>query len=132
MASIDETFVYFIKIDYFNDWWNPKLMQSKWNYGPIIPMYIINIFMDPPIEIINLIIILKIILHNIIFVKIIIVRPKSQNWYPKLNVPSFWNNSTICIIILDPKVPQRQYCNVFSPLTPCNTYYIRLVYGIVL
>jgi len=24
-----------------------KLMQSKWNYGLIIPMYIINILMDP-------------------------------------------------------------------------------------
>jgi hypothetical protein len=23
-----------------------KLMQSKWDYGPIIPMYIINIPMD--------------------------------------------------------------------------------------
>ncbi len=24
-----------------------KLMQSKWDYGLFIPMYIINIFMDP-------------------------------------------------------------------------------------
>jgi hypothetical protein len=26
-----------------------KLVQSKWDYGPIIPMSIINIFMDPSI-----------------------------------------------------------------------------------
>jgi hypothetical protein len=26
-----------------------KLVLSKQNYGPIIPMYIINIFMDPSI-----------------------------------------------------------------------------------
>jgi len=31
-------------------------------------------------------------LHNISFVKIIIVEPKNQNWYPKLNVPYFLNN----------------------------------------
>ncbi len=30
-------------------------------------------------------------LHIISFVKIIIVKPKNQNWYPKLNVPYFWN-----------------------------------------
>jgi hypothetical protein len=38
-------------------------------------------------------------LHNIIFVKIIIVGLKNQNWYPKLNVPYFWNNYTIYIYI---------------------------------
>jgi hypothetical protein len=26
-----------------------KLMQSKQDHGPILPMYIINIFMDPSI-----------------------------------------------------------------------------------
>jgi hypothetical protein len=55
----------------------------------------------------KIIIILKIILHHINFVKIIIIRPKNQNWYPKSNVPYFWNNYIICIIILDPKMPQR-------------------------
>jgi hypothetical protein len=46
-----------------------------------------------------------IILHNISFVNIIVVEPKNQNWYPKLNVPCFWNNYIVCVIILDPKVP---------------------------
>jgi hypothetical protein len=50
----------------------------------------------------------KIILHNIDFVNLIIVRPKNQNWYLKLNVPCFWNNYAICTIILDPKMPQRE------------------------
>ncbi len=59
------------------------------------------------------IIIIKIILHNINFVKIIIVGPKNQNQYFKLNVPYFWNNYIVCIIIVDPKVPQRG-----SPLCP--------------
>jgi len=53
------------------------------------------------------IVIFKIILHNISFVEIIVVRPKNQHWYPKLNVACFWNNYTICPIILDPKMPQR-------------------------
>jgi len=35
------------------------------------------------------IVIFKIILHNIGFAKIIIVEPKNQNWYPKLNAPYF-------------------------------------------
>jgi hypothetical protein len=45
-----------------------KLVYSKWDYGPIIPVYIINILMDPSMLIINFIIILKIILHYISFV----------------------------------------------------------------
>jgi hypothetical protein len=56
-----------------------KLMQSKQDCGLIIPMCIINISMDLSIYIMKLIIILKIILHNINFVKIIIVGSKSQN-----------------------------------------------------
>jgi hypothetical protein len=40
----------------------------------------------------NKIYILKIILYNISFVKIIIVRLNNQIWYPKLNVAYFWNN----------------------------------------
>jgi len=47
---------------------NLKFMQSKRNNGPIIPMYIINIFMDPSICIMKFIIIIKIILHDI-FIK---------------------------------------------------------------
>jgi hypothetical protein len=65
--------------------------------------------------------IFKITFHNINFVKIIIVGPKNQNWYPKLNVPYFWNNYTICIIILDLEVPKRRSPNVFSP---CFNYVI--------
>jgi len=60
------------------------------------------------------IIVLKIILHNIIFVKIIIVGPKNQKWCPKLNVPYFWNNYTICTIILIPKVSKKGHCSVLS------------------
>jgi len=56
-----------------------KLVQLKRNYGPIIPMYIINIFMDPSIQIMKFITILKIILHNFSFVKIIFLGPKNQN-----------------------------------------------------
>jgi len=37
---------YFIKIDYLMPNEALKLMQSKWDYGPIIPMYIINMLMD--------------------------------------------------------------------------------------
>ncbi len=48
------------------------------------------------------------ILHNINFEKIIIVGFKNQNWYPKLNAPCFWNNYTICTIILNPKMFQRE------------------------
>jgi hypothetical protein len=57
----------------------------------------------------------KIILHNINFVKIIIVRPKNQNWYPKLNVPYFWNNYIISIVILGLKVAQWGSLSVLSP-----------------
>jgi hypothetical protein len=46
-------------------------------------------------------IIVKVILHNISFVKIIIVGPKDQIQYLKLNVPYFRNNYIVCIIILD-------------------------------
>jgi hypothetical protein len=49
----------------------------------------------------------KKILQNIIFVKVIILGYKNQYLYPKLNVPYFWNNYTICIIILYPKMPKR-------------------------
>jgi hypothetical protein len=49
----------------------------------------------------------KKILHNISFVKIIVVEPKNQNWYSKLNVLCFWNNYIVHTIILDPKMPQR-------------------------
>jgi hypothetical protein len=38
------------------------------------------------------IIFIQIILHNISFVKIIIVGLKNQDWYPKLNVPFFGTN----------------------------------------
>jgi hypothetical protein len=43
------------------------------------------------------IIILKLILHNISFVKIIVVGAKNQNWYLKLNVPFF---ETIILYVL--------------------------------
>ncbi len=66
-----------------------KLVQSKQNNGPIISIYTLNIFMDPSTYIMKFIIILKIILHNINFVKIVIARPKNQIWCPKLNVPYF-------------------------------------------
>ncbi len=52
----------------------------------------------------KIIIILKIILHNISFVKLIIVRFKNQNLYPKLNVSCFWNNYIKCTIILNPNM----------------------------
>ncbi len=55
-----------------------KLVESKQDSGPIIPMYTINIFMDISIQIMKFIIISK-KLHKIIFVKIIIVRPRNQN-----------------------------------------------------
>ncbi len=64
------------------------------------------------------IIIFKIIIHNINFVKIIVVGPKNQSCYPKLNVPCFWNMSIICTIILE--CPKKGRCNVFSP-PQCNT-----------
>jgi len=86
---------------------------------------------------------LKNILHNINFVKMIIRRPKNQIWYPKLNVPCFWNNYIVCIIILNPKMPQKRvtimclhllqtfysYCPISTTLvgplvalpTTCNT-----------
>jgi len=53
------------------------------------------------------IIILKIMLHNIIFVKIIICKAQKLDLLPKLNKPCFWNNYIVCTIILDPKMPQR-------------------------
>ncbi len=56
-----------------------------------------------------------IILNNINYVRIIIIRPKNQNGYPKLNVPYFWNNYTICTIILNTKMLQRGHRSVFSP-----------------
>jgi hypothetical protein len=34
----------------------------------------------------KVIIIIKIILHNIIFVKILIIGPKNQNWYPNCTI----------------------------------------------
>jgi len=37
------------------------------------------------------------VLHNISFVKIIIIKPKNQNWYSKLNVPFF---GTIILYVL--------------------------------
>ncbi len=54
-----------------------KLVQLKRGSGLIIPMYTINIPMDFSMQIMKFIIILKIILHNITFVKIIIVKPKN-------------------------------------------------------
>ncbi len=56
-----------------------KLVKSKQDCGLIILMYIINIFMDPSVQIMKYIVILKIILHNISFVEIIVVRPKNQH-----------------------------------------------------
>ncbi len=64
-----------------------KLMWSKLDNGPMIPMYTINILMDPSIQIMKFIIFLTIILHNLSFVEMIIVKPKNQNQYPKLNAP---------------------------------------------
>jgi hypothetical protein len=43
----------------------------------------------------------------IIILKIMIIRPKYQNWYPKLYVPYFWNKYIISIVIVNPKVSQR-------------------------
>jgi hypothetical protein len=54
-------------------------------------------------------------IDNINFVKITIVDSKNQNWYQEINVPYFWNNYTICIIILDPKLPKGGHYSVFSP-----------------
>ncbi len=62
--------------------------------------------------------ILKIILHNMNFVKIIIVGPKNKNSYSKLNVPCFWNNYIIWTIIQDAKVPQRGSSQ--CPFTHCT------------
>ncbi len=53
-----------------------KLVQSKQNNDLIVAIYIINIPMDFSIQIINIINIISIILHNISFVKKEIVRPK--------------------------------------------------------
>jgi len=55
-----------------------KLLQSKQDFGFIILMYIINILKDPSIYITKFIIILKIILHNISFVKIFVVGSKTK------------------------------------------------------
>jgi hypothetical protein len=62
-------------------------------------------------------IIIKIILYNISFVKIIVVGPKNQSWYPKLNVPCFWNNYIIYNINTRPKSAplQRGRHSVLSP-----------------
>jgi hypothetical protein len=54
-----------------------KLVQSKQDNSPIISMYI----MDISIYIMKFIIIFKIILHNITFVKILIVRPKPMFFF---------------------------------------------------
>jgi hypothetical protein len=61
-----------------------KLLESKQDNGPIIPMYTINIPMDPSIYIMKFIIIFKIILHNIIFVKVIIVGVQKPKFIPKI------------------------------------------------
>ncbi len=53
-----------------------KLVQSKRNSDVTVAIYIINIPMDSSIYIINIINIISIILHNISFVKIIIIGPK--------------------------------------------------------
>jgi hypothetical protein len=67
------------------------LVQSKWESDRIIPLYTINIFMDSSIYI--MIFIIK-KLHNINFIKKIIIGPKN---HPKSNVPYFWNNYTILL-----------------------------------
>ncbi len=54
-----------------------KLMQSKRNNSPIVPMYTINIPMDISIQIIRFLLFKKITCYQ--FVKIIIVEPKNQN-----------------------------------------------------
>ncbi len=51
-------------------------------------MYTINILMDLSILIMKVIII-KNNINNINFVNFIIVGPRNQNWYPKLNIPCF-------------------------------------------
>jgi hypothetical protein len=52
-----------------------KLVQLKWDNGLIIPMYTINIFMDPSIYINNKFLLFQKKLHNNSFVKIMIIRP---------------------------------------------------------
>jgi hypothetical protein len=56
-----------------------KLVKSKGNYGPIIPMYIINIFKGSFNINNEIYYFLKKILHNINFVNITFVGPKNQN-----------------------------------------------------
>jgi hypothetical protein len=59
---------------------------------------------------------LLLLLNDIILIIIIIGEPKNQNWFPKLNVPYFWNNYIVCITILYPKVSKRgDHHSVFSP-----------------
>jgi hypothetical protein len=38
-----------------------------------------------------------------------VVGPRAQKpkLIPKINIPYFWNNYIVCIIILNPKVPKR-------------------------
>jgi hypothetical protein len=51
---------------------------------------------------------------HIYFFVIFFIRPKNQNWYPKLILPYFWTNYSTCIIILNPKVPKGGHHSVLS------------------
>jgi hypothetical protein len=56
-------------------------------------------------------------LHNINFVKIIVVGPKTF-WYPKLNVPWFWNNYCMYYNIKPKSAPKGATIVCFHPFTP--------------
>jgi hypothetical protein len=80
----------------------------------IIGLYYIYVYMNVPIDLLiytyifKNIYILKIILDNINFVKVKIIRVKHQQLNSKINVPHFWNNYIANTIILDPKVLKRR------------------------
>lgn len=87
----------------------------KWKMRLYNIIYIINMPMTPWTQMIKFIYFHQIILDNISFVKVKIVRPKHQNWNPKQNAQSFRGTSIIHIIILTYKCPKEVPHNVLSP-----------------
>jgi hypothetical protein len=80
----------------------------------------------------KIIFMLKIILRNISFVKLIIIRSKNQNWYPKSNVPCFWNNYTICLFQCwwNKHLPRLEiWGDSLNPMIVCSIYCWCALYG---
>jgi hypothetical protein len=69
-------------------------------------IYIINMPMTPLSQMIRFIYFFQIILNNISFVKVKIVKPKHQKWNPKQNAQTFCGTCIVYIIILT-YVPKR-------------------------